>query len=146
MSTDTDRVTPPRPPRACEVHCSKSDFGRPISATSPVVGDSRPRISRRRRASRRAFRPASPSRSTVSRASRKPKTRCGVSGSERSRVRDHGEIARLELVGADLERAATAELRLAIVAALRALGCRWVALDLDGYRQGSGSLPASLDV
>lgn len=63
-----------------------------------------------------------------------------------SRVRDHGEIARLELVGADLERAATPELRLAIVAALRALGYRWVALDLDGYRQGSGSLPASLDV
>ena len=62
------------------------------------------------------------------------------------RVRDHGDIARLELGAADIARAAAPDVRARIADALRALGYRWVALDLDGYRQGSGSLPSALDV
>ena len=53
------------------------------------------------------------------------------------RVRCHGDLARIELRDADLERAAAASQRRAIVEPLRALGYRYVTLDLEGYRSGS---------
>ncbi|HEY6001089.1 MAG TPA: ATP-dependent sacrificial sulfur transferase LarE [bacterium] len=53
------------------------------------------------------------------------------------RVRDYGELARIEVRAADLERAAGPALRSRIVEALRAVGYRYVTLDLEGYRTGS---------
>ena len=54
-----------------------------------------------------------------------------------TRVRDYGDLARIELQPADLERAAVASLRPRIVEALRGAGYRYVTLDLAGYRSGS---------
>jgi uncharacterized protein len=54
-----------------------------------------------------------------------------------TRVRDYGDLARVELQPADLERAAAPPLRPRIVAALLAAGYRYVTLDLAGYRMGS---------
>jgi uncharacterized protein len=51
------------------------------------------------------------------------------------RVRDHGDLARVEVPQADLGRAAS--LHAEIVAALRALGFAYVTLDLAGFRSGS---------
>jgi len=52
------------------------------------------------------------------------------------RVRHHGEIARIEISPGDWERAVEEPARSRIAAALRGLGFRYVALDLDGYRPG----------
>ena len=62
-----------------------------------------------------------------------------------TRVRDYGDLARIELQPADLERAAAWPLRRGIVEPLRDLGYRYVTLDLAGYRSGSMDevLPAS---
>lgn len=51
------------------------------------------------------------------------------------RVRDHGDLARIEVPVTDFERAASA--RAEIADALRALGFRYVTLDLVGFRSGS---------
>jgi len=56
-------------------------------------------------------------------------------GFSQLRVRHHGDVARLELLPADLPRAL--DLRETIVATLRAAGYAYVALDLQGYRMGS---------
>jgi uncharacterized protein len=58
-----------------------------------------------------------------------------------SRVRHHGEVARVELPEADLERAASGELRGRVVAAVRAAGFTFVALDLAGIQSGAFTLP-----
>jgi uncharacterized protein len=51
------------------------------------------------------------------------------------RVRHHGEIARIEVDGAEL--ASVVAQRQEIVSALRQLGYRYVTLDLEGFRSGS---------
>lgn len=51
------------------------------------------------------------------------------------RVRDHGDLARVEVPADQIERAAA--LRSEIEVALRALGWRYVTLDLSGFRSGS---------
>jgi uncharacterized protein len=53
------------------------------------------------------------------------------------RVRDYDDLARIELLPADLERAAAPPLRRSLVEPLRDLGYRYVTLDLAGYRSGS---------
>jgi len=53
------------------------------------------------------------------------------------RVRDHGRLARVEVAPDQLERALAKDVRAAIVAACRAAGYTWIALDLEGYRTGS---------
>jgi uncharacterized protein len=53
------------------------------------------------------------------------------------RVRHHGEVARLELGRDEMARALDPEIAAAIDRALRALGFRYVTLDLKGYRLGS---------
>lgn len=58
-------------------------------------------------------------------------------GFSRVRVRAHGEVARLELPPDELARAAAPRLRARLVAAVRASGFSYVALDLEGYRMGS---------
>ncbi|HZJ50382.1 MAG TPA: ATP-dependent sacrificial sulfur transferase LarE [Actinomycetota bacterium] len=51
------------------------------------------------------------------------------------RVRDHGDLARIELEPDEIERAGG--LRSEIAVALRALGFKYVTLDLEGFRSGS---------
>jgi uncharacterized protein len=58
-------------------------------------------------------------------------------GIRQVRVRDHGPVARIEVSREDLDKAAAPEARERLVAALKALGYRFVTLDLEGYRTGS---------
>jgi uncharacterized protein len=58
-------------------------------------------------------------------------------GFRQLRVRHHGDIARIELTGDDLEKAAGPRVRTKIVDRLKKLGYTYVALDLAGYRTGS---------
>jgi pyridinium-3,5-biscarboxylic acid mononucleotide sulfurtransferase len=53
------------------------------------------------------------------------------------RLRDHGVLARLEVSPAVINDLAQEPLRSAIVRELKALGYRFVTLDLEGYRAGS---------
>lgn len=53
------------------------------------------------------------------------------------RVRDHGELARIEVPAAEIPRAA--RLRELIAEELRSLGYVYVTLDLIGFRSGSGN-------
>jgi len=58
------------------------------------------------------------------------------------RLRHHGEVARVEVPLAELERLIAPGVRERVVDGLKALGFRYVTLDLEGFR--SGSLNASL--
>jgi uncharacterized protein len=53
------------------------------------------------------------------------------------RVRHHGEVARIEVPLADLDRLTQPGVRERIVAGVRAAGYRYVALDLGGYVSGN---------
>ena len=53
------------------------------------------------------------------------------------RVRHHGDVARIELARQEMPRALDPEIADAIDRALRALGFKFVAIDLKGYRLGS---------
>jgi pyridinium-3,5-biscarboxylic acid mononucleotide sulfurtransferase len=55
------------------------------------------------------------------------------------RVRHHGDIARIELPAADITRILDSALRTEISEKLRALGYRFVSLDLEDFRSGRGS-------
>jgi len=58
-------------------------------------------------------------------------------GLSQFRVRHHGDIARIEVSPDDMALLIDGKVRLQIVEELRALGYRYVTLDLGGYRQGS---------
>ena len=58
-------------------------------------------------------------------------------GFRQLRVRDHGDLARLELDEAGMARLRDPALAAAVNEALRGLGYRWVTVDLGGYRMGS---------
>jgi len=58
-------------------------------------------------------------------------------GFRQVRVRHHGEIARIEVAPEEFPRALSVEATQAMSQALKAVGFRYVALDLTGYRQGS---------
>ena len=53
------------------------------------------------------------------------------------RVRHHGDVARIELAPADMASVLDPERRARLVANLKAIGYRYVSLDLEGYRTGS---------
>jgi uncharacterized protein len=55
------------------------------------------------------------------------------------RVRHHGDLARLELPLSVLGGVAGTDLGLTLAAEIRAVGYRFVTLDLEGFRSGSGS-------
>ena len=61
-------------------------------------------------------------------------------GFRQFRVRDHGEIARIELAIAELPDLMRPGRRERLTAALKQVGYRFVTLDLEGYRQGGVSL------
>ncbi len=58
-------------------------------------------------------------------------------GFRQFRVRLHDKLARVELAAEELPRALTPEMAAAMAKALKAAGFAYVALDLEGYRQGS---------
>jgi uncharacterized protein len=58
-------------------------------------------------------------------------------GFRQLRLRHHGELARIEIDPAELPRAFDPEMNRRIVEAIKPLGFRYVALDLEGYRMGS---------
>jgi uncharacterized protein len=53
------------------------------------------------------------------------------------RVRHHDELARIEIGRDELPRALDAEVSAVIVRELKAIGYRFVTIDLQGYRTGS---------
>ena len=53
------------------------------------------------------------------------------------RVRHHDDLARIEIAREELSRALEPETGAAIVSELKALGYRYVTIDLQGYRMGS---------
>jgi uncharacterized protein len=58
-------------------------------------------------------------------------------GYRECRVRHHGDVARIEVPGTDLERLTTEPDRTLASQALRALGFAYVTVDLNGFRSGS---------
>jgi len=58
-------------------------------------------------------------------------------GFRQFRVRLHDKLARVEIAPEELSRALSAEMAAAIASALKQAGFSYVALDLEGYRQGS---------
>jgi pyridinium-3,5-biscarboxylic acid mononucleotide sulfurtransferase len=58
-------------------------------------------------------------------------------GFRQFRVRFHGEVARIEIAREEMERALTLEMAEKLTAIFKGLGFQYVALDLEGYRQGS---------
>lgn len=61
-------------------------------------------------------------------------------GFRQFRVRDHGEIARIEILPQDMPSLMDPERRRRISAGLKALGFRFLTMDLEGYRPGGVSL------
>ena len=63
------------------------------------------------------------------------------------RVRYHeGDLARVEVPTSEIGRFAGEEVRTALAAKLKALGFKFVTLDLEGFRSGSLNELVSLDV
>ena len=58
-------------------------------------------------------------------------------GFRQVRVRHHGDVARIEVAEEELARALDSKMARQMSAALKALGFKYVALDLEGYRTGS---------
>ncbi len=58
-------------------------------------------------------------------------------GVDEIRVRDHGDSARIEAAEKEMEALMSPPVRLKIAAALRALGYRFVSMDMEGFRSGS---------
>jgi uncharacterized protein len=61
-------------------------------------------------------------------------------GFDELRVRHHGDTARIEVPLADLAHIAEPEVREQVVDGLKALGYRYITLDLEGFRSGSLNL------
>ncbi|WP_447974520.1 ATP-dependent sacrificial sulfur transferase LarE [Nitrospira sp. Kam-Ns4a] len=60
-------------------------------------------------------------------------------GFRQVRVRDHGDLARIELASDEVGRMLEKPRRARIAARLKALGFRFVTLDLEGYKQGGAN-------
>jgi pyridinium-3,5-biscarboxylic acid mononucleotide sulfurtransferase len=58
-------------------------------------------------------------------------------GFRQVRVRHHGDVARVEVADVEMPRALDLEMAQRMAAALKAIGFKFVALDLEGYRTGS---------
>jgi uncharacterized protein len=58
-------------------------------------------------------------------------------GYRQLRVRDHGDVARIEVEPTLIAEVATVEARAAIVSVAKAAGYKFVCLDLEGYRTGA---------
>lgn len=63
-----------------------------------------------------------------------------IEGFRHVRVREHGEIARIEIGAEEFARLNQPDLRARISARLRKVGFRFICVDLEGYRPGGTSL------
>jgi uncharacterized protein len=61
-------------------------------------------------------------------------------GFRQVRVRDHGDIARIEIALEEFPRLDQPSLRASVSARLREVGFRFICVDLEGYRQGGAVL------
>lgn len=64
-------------------------------------------------------------------------------GFRQCRVRVHGDVVRIEVEAEELARLADAALRERVLSAIKALGYRYVTLDLEGFRSGSMNPPGA---
>lgn len=60
-------------------------------------------------------------------------------GFDEFRVRHHGDVARIEIPERDFARITSPGIRTVVASRLRALGYRFVSLDLEGFASGRGS-------
>lgn len=60
-----------------------------------------------------------------------------AAGFRELRVRHHGEVARIEVGAAELPRLLLPEIRERVVTDIRAVGYRFVSVDLEGFRSGN---------
>jgi uncharacterized protein len=76
---------------------------------------------------------------TVERLSRIEKAEAGIRelGLGQVRVRDHGDVARIEIEPSRIAEVAADGLRAKIAKAVKAAGYRYICLDLEGYRTGA---------
>ena len=58
-------------------------------------------------------------------------------GFRQVRVRHHGDIARIEVADEEMPHALDVEMAQRMSTTLKAIGFKYVALDLEGYRTGS---------
>ena len=58
-------------------------------------------------------------------------------GFSQSRVRHHGDVARLDIARGGMGKALNIEMLDALSRALKQIGFKFVALDVDGYRSGA---------
>jgi pyridinium-3,5-biscarboxylic acid mononucleotide sulfurtransferase len=58
-------------------------------------------------------------------------------GFRQFRVRHHGDIVRIEIAGEEMARALTAEMAVEFTRIFKALGFKFVTLDLEGFQSGS---------
>ena len=58
-------------------------------------------------------------------------------GFRQFRVRFHGDVVRIEIAREEMEKALTMQMAQQFTAIFKALGFRYVTIDLEGYRQGS---------
>ncbi|NLV74939.1 MAG: ATP-dependent sacrificial sulfur transferase LarE [Chloroflexi bacterium] len=63
----------------------------------------------------------------------------GLLDKRQFRLRDHGDLARLEVTAAEVGWVASEPQRSQITVLLRELGYRYITLDLEGYRMGSSN-------
>ena len=61
-------------------------------------------------------------------------------GFRQIRVRDHGDIARIEVASEEFSRLNERGIRASVSTSLREIGFRFVCLDLEGYRTGGKEL------
>ena len=61
-------------------------------------------------------------------------------GFRQFRVRHHGELVRIEIAQDELPRALTREMAAEFTRIFKALGFKFVTLDLEGFRSGSMNL------
>lgn len=64
-------------------------------------------------------------------------------GYRQCRVRVHGDLVRIEVEARDLVRLAEPGMRERVIIAMKALGFRFVTLDLEGFRSGSMNPPST---
>ncbi len=67
-------------------------------------------------------------------------------GFRQFRVRHHGDIARIEIAREEMPRALTAEMAAEFTRVFKALGFKFVTLDLEGFRSGSMNAMIPADI
>ena len=140
ISGTIDQESKPHASGEFEVRWSKPPSRSPMCGHSPRLWDSQIGISRQPPASLPEFLAAFRSRSKSLRRVEQAEEILQAEGFRHVRVREHGEIARIEVGVEEFSRLNQPDLRAHISARLRKAGFRFVCVDLEGYRPGGISL------